>query len=329
MRKPQAGYHSFERLFADVRDALPGDMKVRVIHSWLPSNGLFKRLLNLLQVVFLRGGVLHITGDIQYLALGLWRRRVVLTIHDLGPLHKKIGLVRRIFRCLWYRWPIRIATVTTTISEAVKQELVDELGPDVAAKIRVIPNCVSPLFTYAPKAWPEPPRKPVVLMVGFKPNKNLGNMVQALRILPEEVDLRILAEVPALQRKRLERHGIPFQELLHLSDAEVVEAYREADLLFFASTYEGFGLPILEAQATGRPVLTSDRGAMREAAGEGALLVDPENVTDMRSAIRRLLTDPALRSELVERGRANVRKYNAEAVATQYAEVYLSARGRD
>ena len=90
----------------------------------------------------------------------------------------------------------------------------------------------------------------------------------------------------------------------------------------FASLYEGFGLPILEAQAIGRPVITSDRWSMPEAAGRGARLVDPENVRDMRSAVEHLVTDAAARRELVEHGFANVERFRPAAVAAQYEAVY-------
>jgi glycosyltransferase involved in cell wall biosynthesis len=95
-------------------------------------------------------------------------------------------------------------------------------------------------------------------------------------------------------------------------------------MVVFASLYEGFGLPILEAQATGRPVITSNFGAMKEAAGEGALFVDPYSVESIRSAILRIKNEPQLREELVRKGRENVARFRPEAIARQYAEIYRS-----
>jgi glycosyltransferase involved in cell wall biosynthesis len=93
-------------------------------------------------------------------------------------------------------------------------------------------------------------------------------------------------------------------------------------MVVFASLYEGFGLPILEAQAMGRPVITSNFGAMREAAGDAALLVDPYSVEEIRAAILRIKNEPQLREELVRKGRENVERFRPEAVARQYAEIY-------
>jgi glycosyltransferase involved in cell wall biosynthesis len=93
-------------------------------------------------------------------------------------------------------------------------------------------------------------------------------------------------------------------------------------MVVFASLYEGFGLPILEAQAMGRPVITSNFGAMREAAGDGALLVDPYSVEEIRDAILRIKREPALREDLIAKGLRNAAKYRADAVAERYAGIY-------
>jgi glycosyltransferase involved in cell wall biosynthesis len=112
------------------------------------------------------------------------------------------------------------------------------------------------------------------------------------------------------------------RELGRLTDGELVAAYQRCDMVVFASLYEGFGLPILEAQAIGRPVITSNFGAMREAAGDGALLVDPYSVDEIRAAILRIKNEPALREELVRKGRENVERFRAPVVAARYAELY-------
>jgi glycosyltransferase involved in cell wall biosynthesis len=97
-------------------------------------------------------------------------------------------------------------------------------------------------------------------------------------------------------------------------------------MVVFASLYEGFGLPILEAQAVGRPVITSNFGAMREAAGDGALFVDPYSVQEIRAAILRIKNEPALREELVRKGRENVERFRADAIALKYAEIYRAVK---
>ena len=111
-------------------------------------------------------------------------------------------------------------------------------------------------------------------------------------------------------------------DLGRLTDGELVEAYRRCDMVVFASLYEGFGLPILEAQAMGRPVITSNFGAMSEAAGDGALIVDPYSVEAIRDAILRVKNEPGLREELIAKGLRNAAKFSADAVALKYAQIY-------
>jgi glycosyltransferase involved in cell wall biosynthesis len=83
-------------------------------------------------------------------------------------------------------------------------------------------------------------------------------------------------------------------------------------------------LPILEAQATGRPVITSNCSSMPEAAGEAALLVDPESVKSIRQAACAMVDDPSLRESLIGRGFRNVESFNAKTIAARYAAIYES-----
>jgi glycosyltransferase involved in cell wall biosynthesis len=92
----------------------------------------------------------------------------------------------------------------------------------------------------------------------------------------------------------LKATGIAFAEFGQISHDAVVEAYRRSNFVIFAFLYDGFGMPILEAQATGRTVITSNCSSMPEVAGEGALYVDPESTVSIRNAVDSLLCDQGL-----------------------------------
>ena len=98
--------------------------------------------------------------------------------------------------------------------------------------------------------------------------------------------------------------------------------YGQARALLFPSLHEGFGFPILEAMAADLPVLTSDRGAMAEVAGDGALLVDPEAKGDLVAALHRLADDQDLRRALVARGRGRLDVFRWSETARLTAETY-------
>lgn len=104
----------------------------------------------------------------------------------------------------------------------------------------------------------------------------------------------------------------------------MISLYSKADILFFASLQEGFGLPILEAQGMGLPLITSNLSPMKEVAGDGAFLVNPYNINEIRKAIQSIMNNPQLRDELTSKGYENVAKYMIENVAKQYEELYDS-----
>lgn len=99
-------------------------------------------------------------------------------------------------------------------------------------------------------------------------------------------------------------------------------AYAASDLLLFASTLEGFGMPILEAQTVGRPVVTSNLSSMPWVAGDAAVLVDPYSVESIRQGVRQVIGDRALRERLIQKGFENVRRFDAEYVAQEYVRIY-------
>jgi glycosyltransferase involved in cell wall biosynthesis len=93
-------------------------------------------------------------------------------------------------------------------------------------------------------------------------------------------------------------------------------------MVVFASTYEGFGLPIVEANATGRPVVTSNIFSMPEVAGDAGCFVDPFDASSIRAGIVRVVEDEAYRQGLIKKGFKNVKRFRADAIAHQYAELY-------
>lgn len=320
-RRPAGAQVSIERLFAEIRRHLPEDCRAEVAECPEYSRGLWPRVKNLIWARKRAGGLNHIVGDVHYLAFGLPKRGLILTVHDCAALNRLSGFKREVLKYFWFTGPMRRARVVTTISETTKKELRKWIG-GLADKVVVVPNCVNAEFEPYPKPFGDPP---VVLQVGTGWNKNLERVAEALRGTPGQ--LEVVGELRAGQRERLEAAGISYRVLGRVSDEELVEAYRRCDLVVFASLYEGFGLPVLEAQATGRPVITSNRSSLPEAAGAGALFINPESVEEIRDAVIRLVEDTNLRENFVRKGFENVERFRPEAVAARYAEVYERVNG--
>lgn len=315
-RRPFAGYYSIEGQFELIRRHMPPGV---VCEPWVCphfSKGVLPRLSNARAAAAVSADVYHVTGDVHYLTRYLPRERTVLTVHDCVFLRQTSGLRRLFIRKMFYEWAVPRAAVVTVISEATRKEL-EAIVPAIKGKARLVPCCVGDEFTFDPRAWPQ---LPTVLMVGTKPNKNIARMVQAFKGLG--VALHVVGEVDDEQRKLLNESALPWRSSPALDRAGMVQAYRDCDVLAFASTYEGFGLPIVEAQATGRPVLTSEAYSMPEASGGAAVLVDPLDVAAIRAGMVRLLGDAQLRAQLVARGHENAAHFSPSRVAQAYADIY-------
>lgn len=317
MRRPMADYHSLELLFGRVRAELAEEFDFSVAVAPFAGRGVVRRLLSMLAAAFRQGRVNHVTGDTHFLSILLRRGRTLLTIHDCVFTHRTSGLKRRLLALLNYRLPVARCAVVNVISEATRTELLKIVDCD-PAKIRVIPPCISDAFAWSPREFNAD--RPRVLVVGTMPHKNLARMVEALAGTPCE--LRVIGRLDTGQCAMLESSGLPWSNAFDLDEAAMVKEYEQADLLLFASLYEGFGLPIVEAQAVGRPVVTSDRLSMPEAAGGAACLVDPESVESIRAGIERVLGNDSYRRELTDKGRANAEKYRPKVVAALYGTLY-------
>lgn len=282
------------------------------------SKGLWLRLRILWDAFRQKTAICHITGDIHFIALVLPGDRTILTIHDCGFMRHPNPLLRGVLGIFWLQLPVRRARWITVVSEATRQEVLRYTGcrPD---KIRVIPTIIRSHFAPVPKPFSA---EPVVLHIGTAPNKNLPRHIAALAGL--SLRLHIIGRISESDRRLLEEHGIRYRNDWNLSDPEVKAAYENCDLLLFASTFEGFGMPILEAQSVGRPVITSACSSMPEVAGEAACYVDPLDITSIRAGIIRVTNDARYRENLIAAGRENVKRFSSEAVAAAYLELYAA-----
>ncbi|WP_198295764.1 glycosyltransferase family 4 protein [Imhoffiella purpurea] len=318
MRHPSNSSYSIERLFEDIRGNLTQNIKVSVVINRFESRGFLNRILDSLRVVKFQGDVNHITGDVHYLTYFLRSRRTLLTIHDCVSLDERLkGLRKWIFWLLWYWVPARRCALISVISESTRLQVLKYTGCH-ADKVRVVPDFVFEEFKFQPRIFRI--HCPRILHVGTKLNKNLERHASALEGI--SCKMVIIGKLLEQQETALVRHGITYENYIDITREEVVRHYMQSDLLLFASTYEGFGLPILEAQAVGRPVVTSQIWSMPEVAGESACLVDPYDIESIRAGVQRVIHDENYRNDLIRQGLENVKRFRVGVVAEQYAILY-------
>jgi glycosyltransferase involved in cell wall biosynthesis len=161
-----------------------------------------------------------------------------------------------------------------------------------------------------------------LLFIGSTPNKNLPRVIEALKGIQCHLD--IVGNIPDEQLVQLKEAAVSYSQSERLSEEALNQKFALADILLFPTLFEGFGLPILEAQQAGRPVLTSDLAPMNWVAGSGACLVDPTNVESIREGILKLLSEEAYRKELIMNGLINLERFSPKIISEQYLNIYES-----
>jgi glycosyltransferase involved in cell wall biosynthesis len=181
---------------------------------------------------------------------------------------------------VWLNWPLKRCDRVVAVSMATMRSIVEHTNfPE--DQIEVIHTVVPSHFKHR-TVLPNNP-KPVLLHIGLAPNKNLKGHAEAIQGM--DVLLRIIGEPSAADHAMLQSLGIDYEWKSKLSDEEMQEAYAASDVLLFCSTLEGFGMPILEAQAVGLPVVTSKRLPMSEVGKGWAILADPNCSEDISQAV--------------------------------------------
>jgi len=318
LRKRRAGANfSLEQIFSDLAHRFKKDYHIDEQVLPFVSSGVLKRLMNVYSAPFNQGDINHVTGDINYVAILLQKRKTISTILDLGILHRTKGIKRRILLNIWFKWPVYRSRWVTVISEATKQDLLSNVNcnPD---KIKVIYVPISKSFKRVDKSFNK--ECPVILQIGGAPNKNLKGLISAVGGI--NCKLLIVGKISEVNLRLLKDAKIEYENKVAIPFEEVIGCYESADMLFFASTFEGFGMPILEAQAVGRPVVTSNILSMPEVGGNAAIYVDPYNVSEIRKAIGQVLENEKLRDSLVTDGFENVKRFDSDKIALQYEALY-------
>ena len=311
---------SINLLFDIIKKKLPATVQFSTKYFRHNGASLKDRLYDILSGAFLSNKYInHIIGDFNYATLLMPKAITILTIHDLYRLYliDTNPVKKYFFKLLWLRLPILKSGIVTAVSETTKNEILKfaNCSPE---KIRVIYNCISPDFTPLPKMFNK--QKPVLLQMGTRSNKNIDRLAEAIEGI--SCKLEIVGKPTDRTIELLKKYKIDYNWQNNLSDKEVIKKYLECDMLVFISTYEGFGMPVIEANSIERAIVTGNVSAMPEVAGNAACLVNPFNIASMRAGILKVINDDVYREGIIAEGRINKLRFEATNIANQYAQLY-------
>lgn len=315
-RKPH-DFVSIERAFRRIADGLSERFRPE-FQQMRYGNRFVDTIRNLLFFRKRKADIYHITGHIHYIALCFSPRNTVLSIMDIRFLQNESRLRRSVLKFLYLDMPVKRLRYITAISEATRREIIAATGCD-ESKVRAL-DLPLPLDIPDGETMPFNSAMPTILQVGTMKNKNIENLARALAGI--ECRVRIIGRLDEEQLSALKAHNIDYTNVYDLSDDEVREEYVRADMLAFCSLYEGFGLPIIEAQSMRKPVITSNFSPMVETSGNAAYLADPHSPESIRKGILKIINNAEFREQLIAAGLENVGRFQPERVAQQYADLY-------
>jgi len=309
---------SIEALFEGMKKYFISYLKVE--DCYLPHgryNHLSMLISNYQFAKKIQADIYHISGEVYFVAPAFPKEKTVLTVHDCVDLENMHG-IKKLFRWMfWYYIPFHHCKYIVCISHKVCEEIAQRF-PYVKSKIIYAPNPVDDSYTRTPKEFNE--TCPEILVIGTRINKNIERIIAAVRGL--SCKLHIIGVLSDEQRDLLATNQIEFTNHFHISDEKIRQAYIDCDLLCFPSTYEGFGRPIIEANAIGRPVLTSNIEPMLEVGADAALFVDPFSVDSIRNGVLEIINNEVKRFNLIQAGFVNAEKYKAAKVSEIYLRIY-------
>lgn len=313
VQRPSSSGFSLEAVYGAIHEELSKKIDIGIFT--LNKNNLIKDLLKLRKM---KADLYHITGDVHYLTLLLPKNKSVLTMHDVGRyLHDLKGLKRWIYKMVWITLPIHFSGAIFFSSEITKKRVLKITSLDKK------PNFVVGLCSNLGFKNPEykgRAGKPYILHVGTAAHKNLLTVVKAIEKI--ECKLLIVGELTESDCSYLKDKEIDYENFSKINKNELEDLYLKADLITFPSLHEGFGLPIIEGQASQTPVITSNFSPMLEVAGKGAILINPLDVNELTKSINKVLSDSEFTRKLVQKGSNNAKLFSSEVVANNHLGYY-------
>lgn len=225
------------------------------------------------------------------------------------------------FLKLAHSFALKHADLIISISEATKKDLIN-IFKIPEEKIKVVYLGYNKICEVTPKPTSNLPEKFFLFVGAIKERKNVHGVVEAFKNYSDSGGQNNLVIAGNGSGEYFEKiksmaNGNKVIFLNQISDGQLSYLYQNAEVLLYPSFVEGFGLPILEAQSCGLPVITSNVSSLPEVAGDGAILVDPKNTLEIAEAMKKISLDSTFRQDLIEKGFLNAKKFSWQKTAQE------------
>ena len=317
--------NSVTKLYANIHDEISKNHLVDQIFCPNPNSGILNKIRNIVWLYKSPGHFFHLTGDNSYLGWALICRRCpyLVTLLDFGMPGRRRWIHNVIISFFYFSIPLFFAKRIICISEFTKMELFRKYKR-YEGKSYVIYVSLSENY---------------IINYGFHETvENIDDAIYVLQIATSDHNKNVERCITAMANTGycylfvgdlsmeyialLNDFNVNYFCFKNINEEKLIELYDKSTILLFPSLYEGFGMPIIEAQARGISVITSNIPPMSEIAGEGAILVDPYNVNDINNALMRLGADFNLRLGLKKKGFKNIDRFSPKFIAEQHVTLY-------
>lgn len=312
-RKKIAGRYSLENVFNPLKPYLNKNHKLKIYYT----NGWKFLLMDIFFLRSMKADVYHIVGDVNYFSIFLPKKKTVLTIPDIGHYTQNLKNFKKFFyKLLWIKLPIHSSFIVTTISKFSKKQILKTVKKNY--QIKVIPCSYRKEIKFSKRKINK--HKLKILFIGTGKNKNLKSLINTAKFTNWKIT--IVGKISLHDKFLLKKYKIQYKNFINLSFKDIIKTYKVNDILCFISLHEGFGLPIIEAQKSGMPVVASNIEPIKSVAGNGALLVNPMKTRDIKKNILKIANNVNYKNQLVLNGVKNIRRYQPSIIANQYNNIY-------
>lgn len=324
LRKPFKDHnHSIERIFGSFQNLKKKNLQIKTLLLPYKSKGIFRRFLNILYIFLKQGEINHVSGDINYVSI-LIKKKLINTFNDTYILENSSGLKRKILFYFWFYLPIKFSNKKIFISHFSKKRTIfyfkyfKKNYSDLLKNSIVINPPLVIKKKYKKKKFNS--KRPNILFIGTTKNKNLYIALKAIKDL--KCIFTIVGKLNNKEKEKLYEYKINFNNKINVSNSELHNLYVNSDIVLFPSSFEGFGMPIIEANYYKKPIITSNHEPMNKVAGKSAILVNPNNHKDIRKKILKTINNKLYRETKIRLGSNNINKYEYNNFCIKYLNIY-------